>query len=201
MIPLLVGQLPERDHLDQAALNHRENMREDRVRFRFWRLCWRSSTTSTSDCSQNSLALDRNSSNLTSFLNEERVSLRLYIPETAETRSMSSRCKYSDMHLDNEKKLFKIRHEAMNLNDNMRTSKPSAADSPFSDIYFSIEIMAGNVFITVSRLSDLAAHLVSERECKAVFPLTMLCFFIFSSNKVCLCGDPSRYSPGACVIK
>ena len=58
----------------------------------------------------------------------------------------------------------------MNLSFCIRTSNPSAADSPSSDIVSSMDVITGEVLKATSKLSDRAVHLVSESVCNVIFP-------------------------------
>ena len=97
------------------------------------------------------------------------------------------------MDLLNEKHFSKIWQPKTNLNFFMRTSSPSAAESPSSDISFNISSIEGMVLMIVSKLSDLAVHRVSEKECNATFPFAMPLSRNFFSYTACLFGEPSMY--------
>jgi hypothetical protein len=94
-------------------------------------------------------------------------------PDTAETKSMFSCWIYSETDLLRAKHFFNTIHEAMNLSFRIRTGNPSAAHSPSSDIALSIDMIAGKVLKTTSKLLDRAVHLVSESVCNAIFPFDM----------------------------
>ena len=74
----------------------------------------------------------------------------------------------------------------MNLSFCIRTSNPSAADSPFSDIVSSMDMTAGKVLKTTFKLPDRAVHLVSVSVCNAIFPFDMPGTCSFSSYNACL---------------